>query len=70
MNKRPFIQDLNMPLHKVHRAWFRIPMTLLLSVFLLIIAIPIGIYEAWKEAFNDFVVPCLMGEQEDDGCGK
>ena len=71
MDKRPFLLDINMPLNRVQRAWVRLPVTLILIPFILIIAIPVGIFEAWKTVFTDFIVPCLEGEQEKRyGCEK
>ena len=63
--KKSLSADLNGRLDEVSRGYIRKPATIILSVILFVIAIPVGIVQAWIECWNEFTVECWLGNQHE-----
>lgn len=63
--KRSLSEDLSGRLDEVSRGYIRKPAVIIASIILFVIAIPIGILEAWSMCWTDFVIKCWNGTQHD-----
>ena len=63
--KRSLSADLNGKLDEVSRGYIRKPATIILSIIVFVIVIPVGIFEAWGECWSEFTVKCWRGSQHE-----
>lgn len=64
--KKTLIEDLNSKLPEVERWYIRKPVTIFISILLIIIIIPISILDGFVSFWNEFFKPCWKGVDYED----
>lgn len=63
--RRSLSDDLNGSLDEMSRGYIRKPVTVILSIIVFIVAIPVGVANILDEVWSEFTVKCWRGTQHE-----